>query len=109
MGSSDPSQVGIIRRALNALRHLTVEEHELTQSQRDAIAQHKVALAQRDVAVAQHKVSLAQRDVAIKQRDVAITSKIWKLFKPYRRIKKATFHKSSKTEDSKKISSMSSC
>ena len=74
LGSSDPSQAGIIRRALSALCRYTVEEKDLTQSQRKAIAQHKVAVA---------------------QRDVAITSKIWKLFKPYTAMKRLISQKAS--------------
>jgi uncharacterized protein (DUF3084 family) len=100
LGSCDPIQVGNVGRTLSALRRFTVQENDLTQSQRDAITQHKAAVAQHKAAVAQHKAAVAQRDVAIKQRDVAIkqrdvavSTRIWRLFKPYRVIKRFTSHK----------------
>jgi hypothetical protein len=65
-----------------------LELHHPSAQENGSSGLYFVAMAQRDVAMAQRDVAMAQRDVAMAQRNQVIDSTIWKLFKPYRTIRK---------------------
>jgi hypothetical protein len=52
-----------------------------------AIAERDSAVAERDSAVAERDSAVAERDSAVAERDSVLNSTIWKLFKPYRKLR----------------------
>jgi hypothetical protein len=52
-----------------------------------ALAERDSALAERDSALAERDSALAERDSALAERDSVLNSTIWKLTKPYRKLR----------------------
>jgi FkbM family methyltransferase len=52
-----------------------------------AVAERDSAVAERDSAVAERDSAVAERDSAVAERDSVLNSTIWKLFKPYRKLR----------------------
>jgi hypothetical protein len=58
-----------------------IQERDISRRKRDS------AVAERDSAVAERDSAVAERDSAVAERDSAVNSTIWKLFKPYRKLR----------------------
>jgi len=71
-----------------AERDSAVAERDSAVAERDsAVAEHDSAVAERDSAVAEHDSAVAERDSAVAERDSVLNSTIWKMFKPYRKLR----------------------
>jgi hypothetical protein len=69
----EPKSLEVFRGSLDSIRRSIVNEFNMS-------VNYSIALAERDSAV-------AQRDSAVAQRDSVLNSTIWKLFKPYRKLR----------------------
>jgi FkbM family methyltransferase len=73
-----------------------VNQRDIAIAERDiAIAERDIAVSERDIAVSEHDIAVSERDIAVSERDIAVSerdnvlkSTTWKIFMPYRKIKK---------------------
>jgi hypothetical protein len=61
---------------------------QLTRERDNAVAERDNAVAERDNAVAERDNAVAERDNAVAERDIVLHSTIWKLTKPYRKLRR---------------------